>query len=80
MPIFRSRPNARGESMKTIRRTSIKVKRRELIIVKNEAPAVCPVCHSPLRPNVPSDDEHTASSTADDRRELPAAEDSPEKP
>ncbi len=66
--------------MKTIRRTSIKVKRRELLIVKNEPPAVCPVCHSPLRPNVPSDDDDTASSAADDRRELPAAGNEPEKP
>ena len=61
--------------MKTIRRTRIKIKQKELVIVTNEAPQVCPVCSFPIQHKVPFDDDGSVGKLNESENksiELPA--------
>jgi len=55
--------------MKIIRRTRLKITRRESIIVKNETPKVCPVCNFPNHAQAPLENETFAKALdAGDRK------------
>jgi len=58
--------------MKIIRRTWIKISTREIIVVrKNETPAVCPFCSSPIPPEISAPKKAAIDSQSETATEPP---------